>query len=141
MHHKEASTFCSQINNYEPNKSCTCNEPWLTCKICQFVSLQGKINFRFVPFQSIIATKLSSVHINYFVSLKKRCLVHDTNVHKTFSALNLTIFFIKSITCIITQPLSFFSEILFFHLTFFFKHTMMDHRLADTYIQQSFMHS
>ena len=58
--------------------------------------------------------------------------MHDTNVHEIFSALNLTIIFIKPFPCIITQPSPFFNEILFLHSTFSFEHTMMDHCLTGT---------
>ena len=61
----------------------------------------------------------SCLRAHYFEPLKKMFGAwnpgYDTNVHKIFSALNLTIIFIKPFTCILMQPLSFFNEILYLH--------------------------
>ena len=65
------------------------------CKTWQFINLQGNVYFQIFPFYSI-ATQLFSYTI--FCAPHKSIfgLVHDTNnVHKIFSALNVTIIFIK----------------------------------------------
>ena len=82
------------------NLFCTWNWPSLICKACQFITLRGNINFQFVPFSRYYFYKIVFEHI--ILCPSKRCLVHDANVHNYFSALNLTIIFIKPFACIVT---------------------------------------
>ena len=81
------------------------------CKSCQFINLRG--NIQFFPFESI---DTQSFFVQDITCLSKRWLVHDTNVHKIFSALNLTIIFIKcSISSNVIFSVSFLNEVAFFH--------------------------
>ena len=95
----------SEITNHEPNKLCTWNEPWPTCaKHANLFNYPSeKYKLLICSFLEYYSYKIIFVYI--ILCISKRCLVHDTNVRKVFPALNLTIIFIKFITCIITQPL------------------------------------
>ena len=58
-------------------------------KTCQLWNISFQL---FFFFRVLLHNRFSA---QYFVSPSKGCLVHDTNVHKIFSALNLTIIFLK----------------------------------------------
>ena len=82
-----------------------------TCKTCQFITLQGNINFQFRSF-SEYCYLIGFVHDISCSS--KGCLIHDTNVHETFSALDLIIIFTKPWNSV-TFSVSFLNEISFLH--------------------------
>ena len=93
--HTSCDTFFPKTTSHEPSKFRTWYEPWIICKTCKFITLQGNIKPQFVPLKSIFAKKLSSCTL-IILHTSTGCLVHDTNVQKRFSALNLTIISIKS---------------------------------------------
>ena len=96
---------CDTFSFFRNHKSCTWNEPWLTC-----AKHANLFNYPSEKYKLLICSFLEYycykiIFVDIILCISKRCLVHDTNVRKVFPALNLAIIFIKFITCIITQPL------------------------------------
>ena len=73
-----------------------------------------KLSIRFFFFLEYCYTV---VFVQYILCLSKGCLVHDRNVHKTFSALSFTVISVVAFTCNNTTfSVSFLlNEILFLH--------------------------
>ena len=80
------------------------------CNTCQFITLEGNINFQFVPSEHCYRTVF--VH-NIFCSSKK-FFMHGTDMCKILLELNLTMIFIKP-GYGTTFSVSLLKEILFLH--------------------------
>ena len=91
--------IAQRITNHEPNHVTQMSLSYLQNMSSYYPSGIYKLSIHFL--------------VRYFFFFLKECLVHNTNVCKTFSALNLTIIFIKACNNSTTFSVSFLNEILF----------------------------